>query len=67
MKRLDDINDAFDVLGGSREIAEQTGDNQSTVCNWRARGRFPRKRYPVIMQMIARAGYEAGPALWGLR
>jgi hypothetical protein len=56
----------FDVLGGNQQVQRLTGDQASTVSNWRTQRHFPAKHFVLINGALAPLGYEALPALFGM-
>jgi hypothetical protein len=55
------------ALGGPPKVAKLTGHKYNHVHNWiNDTGRFPAKTHPVMQRALAKAGYIAPGALWGI-
>lgn len=63
---VETVTDAIEKLGGNKTVATLTGRNAPAVSNWKANGRFSAKTYVVLSEALARAGYRAPAALWGM-
>jgi hypothetical protein len=56
----------MDKLGGNRPVQQLTGDQPSTVSNWRNQDHFPARHYVLINEVLQPLGYCAPPWLFGM-
>lgn len=55
---MDTNTTLFDRLGGIRKTAELLGEAPSTVQSWKAAGRIPAQKQPLVLERAAAAGIE---------
>jgi hypothetical protein len=55
------ISPYIDALGGTRKAAAAFGVSLETVCNWRAAGLFPARRFPLVCATYERLGLCVPP------
>lgn len=58
----------FDRFGGTRPMARLLGASPSTVQSWKASGRIPAGKQPLVLETAERAGIEitAEDVIWPL-
>lgn len=50
--------DLFARLGGTRAMAEMLNEPPSTVQSWKAAGRIPSQKQPLVLDRAAKAGIK---------
>lgn len=55
---MDTNTTLFDRLGGIRKTAELLGEAPSTVQSWKAAGRIPAQKQPLVLERAAAVGIE---------
>lgn len=61
-----DEPDLFARLGGTRKIADRLGEPPSTVQSWKAAGRIPAQKQPLLIERFAEIGIvvSADDVVW---
>ncbi|MGY2987663.1 hypothetical protein [Bradyrhizobium sp. USDA 4508] len=68
MKKLSNVADIVEVLGGPERVAELTEARDPAVWNWLyAFEAFPANTYFVLIEALKKRGYTAPPHLWKMR
>ena len=55
---MDNDDDLFARLGGTRKMAEIVGEPPSTVQSWKSAGRIPATKQPLVLERARAAGHE---------
>lgn len=55
---MDTNTTLFERLGGIRKTAELLGEAPSTVQSWKAAGRIPAQKQPLVLERAAAVGIE---------
>lgn len=55
---MDTNSTLFDRLGGIRKTADLLGEAPSTVQSWKASGRIPAHKQPLVLERAEAAGIE---------
>lgn len=63
---MTDEPDLFVRLGGARKIADRLGEPPSTVQSWKAAGRIPAQKQPLLIERFAEIGItvSADDVVW---
>lgn len=62
---LETASEVIDALGGTTAAARALGTTPQAVCNWRATGQLPIKRFFVISGELEKIGKVAPLSLFG--
>jgi hypothetical protein len=66
MKRLANVRDLIEALGGVDEVSSLLGLGTNAVHNWKTRG-LPPETYVVLMRALESRGFTAPASLWKMR
>jgi hypothetical protein len=66
MKKISNIADAIDELGGPTAVARLLGIKRPAVSMWKVGGRFPSSSYVAMTGLLRERGIECPPELWGM-
>lgn len=65
MKTFSNIDDLIEeALGGTNKAAAIFGEHQSTVSNWKARGKLPTNKFLAHQEILKALCIEAPASLW---
>ena len=65
-KVLTSIDELVTALGGTAEVAEWAGVNQTAVCNWIARGFVPAGWHLRLLVLVRKKGLSVSHVVFGL-
>jgi hypothetical protein len=65
-KTLASIEELVTALGGTAEVAEWAGVNQTAVCNWVARGFIPPGWHLRLLILVRKQRINVRPEIFGL-
>jgi len=67
LKRLDNIDAVFTILGGTHGVSELTEVPYRVALNWKnLYEKLPAKTYKRIQERLAANGYVGDDDLWGM-